>query len=288
MGVVRQHVVERVAVLADGHHLQLHVLEDEALLAVRTEEHLLAMAQRDGACGARGLVGGEVGMGLVVEDDAVLHHLDDRHALVLRGGDHALLRELHLHVNRTGEEGSLGADNQLTGVKGLLDGAVGRRLGDFAQLRSGGVLTLGQTVDFVVEEDDVEVHVAADGVDEVVAADGQRVAVTGGHPDVQPRIGHLDARSHGVGASVNRVEPEGLHVVDEARRAADARDEGEEVVGRVGRICNLGQCALHGVQDGVVAATRAPAYLLVALEVGGSVFVVCHGFTLLIRCGTSL
>ena len=277
VGVVRQDVVERVAVLTDGHDLELHVLEDEALLPVGAEEHLLAVAQRDRVLGARGLVTGVGRMGLVVEDHAVLKHLDHRHALVHRGGHEALLREVDLHVDRAGEERALGADDQLARVEGLLDRAVGRGLGDLAQLRGGGVLSLGQSVDLVVEEDDVQVDVAADGVDEVVAADGQRVAVTGRHPDREARVGHLDARCHGVGAAVDRVEAEGLHVVDEARRAADARYEREEVVGRVGAVGNLGQCALHGVQDGVVAAAGAPAYFLVAFEIRRGVFEVCHG-----------
>jgi len=277
VGVVRQDVVQRVAALSDGHHLQPHVLEDEALLPVGAEEHLFAVAQRDGPLGARGLVGGERRMGLVVENHAVLEHLDDRHALVSGCRDDALLRELHLHVDRTREERALGADHQLAGVERLFDRAVGRGLGYLAQLRGGGVLPFGQAVDLVVEQDHVEVHVAADGVDEMVAADGQRVAVAGGDPDVQARVGHLDARRHGVGAAVYGVEPEGLHVVDETRRAADARDEREEVVRRVGRVGDFGQGALHGVQDGVIAASGTPAHLLVALEIRGGVVVLCHG-----------
>ena len=251
VGVVRQHIVERVAVLANGHHLELHVLEDETLFVVGAEEHLLAVAQRDRTLGARGLVGRKGGMGLVVEDHAVLQYFHDRHAAVQRGGHHALLGEVDLHVDRAGEEGALGADDQLAGVERLLDGAVGRRLGDLAQLRGGRVLSLGQAVDLVVEEDDVQIDVAADGVDEVVAADGQRVAVACRDPHVEPRIGHLDARGHGIGAAVDRVEAEGLHVVDEARRTADARDEREEVVRRVGAVGHFGQGALHGIEDGL-------------------------------------
>ena len=190
---------------------------------------------------------------------------------------HALLRELYLHVDRAGEERALGADDQFARVERLLDRSVGRRLGDLAELRGGRVLALRQSVDLVVEEDDVQVHVAADGVDEVVAADGQRVAVTGRHPDVQARVGDLHARSHGIGTAVDGVEAEGLHVVDEARRAADTRHEREEVVRRVGSVGNLGQRTLHGVQDGMVAASGAPAHLLVAFEICGGVFVVCHG-----------
>ena len=156
-------------------------------------------------------------MGLVVEDHAVLQNFGDRHTLMFRRCDQTLFGQIHLHVDRTGEEGAFRADHQFAGVERLLDRAVRRGLGDLAQLRSGGVLALREAVNLVVEQDDVEVHVAADGVDEVVAADGQRVAVAGGDPDVEPRVGDLDARRHGVCAAVYGVEPVGFHVVDEAR-----------------------------------------------------------------------
>ena len=65
VGVVRQHVVQRVAVLTDGYDLQLHVLEDDAFLLVGSEQHLLAVAQRYGALRTRSLVGGELAVGLV-------------------------------------------------------------------------------------------------------------------------------------------------------------------------------------------------------------------------------
>ena len=279
VGVVRQHVVQRVAVLTDGYDLQLHVLEDDAFLLVGSEQHLLAVAQRYGALRTRSLVGGELAVGLVVEYHAVLQYFDYRHAFVHRGGHHALLRKSHLHVHRPGEERALGADHQFAGVERLLDRAVRRGLGDLAQLRSGGVLAFGQTVNLVVEQNDVEVHVAADGVDEVVAADGQRVAVAGGDPHREARVGRLDARRHGVCAAVYGVEPVGFHVVDEARRASDARHEREHVVRRVCGVGYFGQRALHGVEDGVVAASGAPAYLLIAFEIRWGVFVFCHGVT---------
>ena len=277
VGVVRQHIVQRVAVLADGHDLELHVLEDDSLLHVGPEQHFPAVAQRDRTFGARSLVGGECSVGLVVENHAVLQYFDHRHAFVHRSGHHALLRKLHLHVDRAGEERAFGADHQFAGVERLFDRAVGRGLGDLAQLRGGGVLPLGEAVDLVVEEYDVQVDIAADGVYEVVAADGQRVAVARGDPDAEARVGDLDTRGHGVGAAVHRMEPVGLHVIDEPRRAADARHEREKVVRRVGRVGDLGQRALYGAEDGVVAASGAPAYLLVAFEIRGGVFVFCHG-----------
>ena len=55
--------------------------------------------------------------------------------------------------------------------------------------RGRRVLALGQAVDLVVEQEDLDVHVAAEGVDQVVAADGQAVAVAGDDPDLQVRAG---------------------------------------------------------------------------------------------------
>ena len=217
-------------------------------------------------------------MGFVVEDHAILQNFGYRHTLVFRRCDQALFGQIHLHIDRTGEERAFRTDHQFAGVERFFDRTVGRGLGDFTQLRGRRVLTFGQTVDLVVEQDRVEVDVAADRVDEVVAADGQRVAVARGNPNVQTRIRSLHTRSDGVGASVYGVEAEGLHIVNEARRAADARDEREEVVRRIGLVGNFGQGPLYGIQNCVVTAAGTPSYFLVAFEVCRSIFVICHGF----------
>ena len=54
-----------------------------------------------------------------------------------------------------------------------------------AGARGRRILALGQAVDLVVEQDDLQVDVAADGVDQVVAADRQAVAVAGDDPDLR-------------------------------------------------------------------------------------------------------
>ena len=216
VGIVRQHIGLGVALLAQGNHLEFHILEHQTLVALGTEEHLLAVTQRDGVLGTGGLVACKEGVGLIVEDDAVLQHLRDGHTRMFGGCDEALLREHHLDIHRAGKEGTLGTDDQLTRVKGLLDRAVGRGLGDFTQLRGGGVLALREAVDLVVEEDEIQIDIATNGVDEVVTTDGQRVAVARSHPDREVGIGRLDARSDGGSTAVYGVETKGLHIVDEA------------------------------------------------------------------------
>ena len=101
----------------------------------------------------------------------------------------------------------------------------GRRLGLHADLGRGRVLALGEPVDLVVEEQDLQIHVAAQHVDEVIAADRQRVAVAGDDPDRELRARELEPGRDRGRAPVDRVEPVRVHVVREARAAADARDE---------------------------------------------------------------
>ena len=64
--------------------------------------------------------------------------------------------------------------------------------------------------------------------------------------------------------AVDRVQAVGVHVVREARRAADARHEHQVL--RASRRARR-SCELHRGEDRVVTAARAPADLLVRLEV---------------------
>ena len=74
---------------------------------------------------------------------------------------------------------------RLTGLKGEVDRARGTRLGALARLRGRRVLTLGEAVDLVVEQQDLEVDVAAQRMDQVVATDRHGVTVTADDPDRQ-------------------------------------------------------------------------------------------------------
>ena len=152
-----------------------------------------------------------------------------------------------------------------SGRSGLSMRALRARLGARAEPRGRRILALGQAVDLVVEQDDLQIDVAADGVDQVVAADGQAVAVAGDDPDVQVGPGQLQAGGEGRRPAVDGVEAVGVHVVGEAAGAADAGDEHDLLA----RHAEAGQRLLHLGEDGVVAAARAPADFLVAGEVLG-------------------
>ena len=138
--------------------------------------------------------------GAVVEDVAVLVDLDEGRALVFGGRPQGRGDVLLLDVDRAGDEGGLGAERQRGRVEGMVLGAERRRLGDLALLAGRRVLALGQPVDLVVEEQQLDRDVAAQGVDQVVAADRERVAVAADHPDREVVAGASRSRSPAPGA----------------------------------------------------------------------------------------
>ncbi len=201
--------------------------------------------------------------GAVVEDVAVLVDLDERRALVSGGGAQRLRHVRLVRVDRARHERRLRPERQRDRVEGMVLRAERRRLGDLALLARGRVLALRQAVDLVVEEQDLERHVAPERVDEVVAADRERVAVTRDHPDGQVGTRGRHARGERGSTAVDAVHPVGVHVVDEAPGAADARHEHD----LVRRDAELRHERLDGGEDRVVAAAGAPARLLVGREV---------------------
>ena len=92
-------------------------------------------------------------------------------------------------------------------IERRIDRAVRGALGDLAQFRRRRVLTLGEAVDAVVEQQDGQVDVASQRVDEVVAADRQPVAVAGDHPHVEVGPGHCDTGGDGRGTAVDECMP---------------------------------------------------------------------------------
>ena len=161
----------------------------------------------------------------VVEHVAVLIDLDERRASCAAACRRTPIRCLRSLSMRARDECRLRAERQRDRVEGLIDRPNGRRLRHLPDLRGRRILALRQTVDLVVEQQDLEVDVAAERVDEVVAADRQRVPVAGHDPDVELRLrGREPGRDRGR-APVDAVEAVGVHVIREPAAAADARDE---------------------------------------------------------------
>jgi hypothetical protein len=124
-------------------------------------------------------------------------------------------------------------------------------------------LALGQAVDPVVEEQDFDIEVPANGMEKMIAADAQPVAVTGDDPDGQIGTGDLDPGGKGRRTPVNAVETVGVQVVGKPAGTADPGDKHELLPGDA----QGGQDLLDLGENAVIAASRAPANVLVALEI---------------------
>ena len=98
-----------------------------------------------------------------------------------------------------------------------------RRLRHLAELRRRRVLALRESVDPVVEEEDLQVHIAAQRVNEVVPTDREGVAVARDHPDRE--IGCATASRSAI-AGVRRGSSASCRSARrrETRRAADCNE----------------------------------------------------------------
>ena len=131
--------------------------------------------------------------------------------------------------------------------------------------RGRRILPLGETVDFIVEQQELDIDIAPEKVQQVIAADRQRIAVAGDDPHVEIRIGKLRPGRDRRRAAVNGMKTVGRHVIRKTRRASDSGDEDHLLPGQL----KIGQHLLHRFYDGVIAAAGAPPYLLVRGVIGG-------------------
>src|SRR2546428_2397153 len=130
-------------------------------------------------------------------------------------------------VHRAGHKGGFRADRRGLGIERAIERAEGSGLRLLVEFGSRGILSLRQTIDAVVEKEDLDTDVAAEHVDGVVAADGEGVTVAGGYPDFQVWVDGLDSRGDGGSAGMNGVKAEPVHVVGEAAGAGNFADHGK-------------------------------------------------------------
>ena len=234
----------------------------DSALALDAEADRLAGDQPD-LVGVLDVLVGQRRERAVVEHRAVLVDLDERGALVGRRGAQHLSEVALVAVDRPRDERRLGAERERDRVERLVGDAERRRLRDLAELGGRRRLALGQPVDLVVEQQDLDRDVPPQRVDQVVAADRERVAVAGHDPDREVLAGRGEAGRKRGGAAVDPVHPVGVHVVGEPAGAADPGDEHDPL----GRDPELGHELLDRGEHRVVAAAGAPARLLVGLEV---------------------
>ncbi len=260
--VVDEEVLLGDAVLADGDHFKLVAIQTDTLVAVLTEDERLAMDALHLHVVAD-ILASDVLVHAVGEDHAVLQDLGHGDAVMLVRFPEDFTQFLGVDIHATGKESSLGADGEFARIERILVGALRRSLGLRATEGAGRELTLGHAVDTVVEQDQVDVDVTTAGMDEVVATDGGAVAVAGDHPHAEVRVGQLHASGGSGSTTVDAMETIGVHIVGEARGAADAADDNDVFL----LLTQLRENVLNGLQDGVVTTTGAPFHHLIACKI---------------------
>src|SRR5689334_15693891 len=137
--------------------------------------------------GARAV--GDLIESLVVKDPAVLQYLDERAAAVACRRLNRFFEMIRIRINGPCDKSSLSGQSRLNGMDWLFDRAERAGFGTFAKLGRGRVLALGQPINPIIKEEDLNVEVAAQAMDEVVGPDGQPVAIACDNPDGQIGVG---------------------------------------------------------------------------------------------------
>src|SRR5438270_11483837 len=83
-----------------------------------------------------------------------------------------------LDVNRATDETGMGAERDGYGIERKIDRTRGCRLCHLAHFRGRRVLTLGEPVDLVVEQQDLHVDIAAQAMDQRISSDRGTIALT--------------------------------------------------------------------------------------------------------------
>ena len=157
----------------------------------------------------------------------------------------------------TGKETSTSTETQFCRTERVFYRTVWRWLADKSTCWSRRILPLRQSVNTVVQQDDINIHITANGMNEMVTSNGQSVSITWNLPDGKSRIHHFGTCSNGCGASGNGMHAIGIHIVRQTRRTTDTWDNGYFVR----RYSQFGQCLMKGIQKCMVAASRTPAWL---------------------------
>ena len=125
MGIVHQHVVYGVAVLAYLHHLESESLLHQSVSVVFAEDQLLAVAHIYGVLQALSRVVHRL-VRAIVEYHAVLQHFHHRRSLVGIGSLESLHGVLAVGSHRAGEEMSARSEAEFCRTERVLHSAIGR------------------------------------------------------------------------------------------------------------------------------------------------------------------
>jgi hypothetical protein len=257
--VMKQEVVLADLSIGEIDHLHRKTIEPNPFVSVLSKDHRLAMLEFDRGVVASGFVLG-IAERSIIEHVAVLIDLDKARTAMVRRSLENCSEVFDVAVNGTGDERRLGANCHTDRIQRVIDHPHGGTLGDLPLDARRRVLPLGQTVDSVIEQHDIQIDVSAEQVNEVVAADAECIAVARDDPDTQVWSRQLQPCCYRRRATVDGVDSVRVDVVGKATAATDPRNENR----LLGADADLGQHLFHLGENRVIAASGAPTNVLVA------------------------
>jgi len=135
-------------------------IETDAFFALRAENERLPLFEKKGLHGFGPFFGEDL-KSPVIEDIAVLIDLQEAGAFMCMTAEQHLLKMFGIAVHAPGYETGIGAPGERQHIEGMVDASVGGRFGHLVLFRSGRILSLGQTVDLIIEQQDIDVEIPA-------------------------------------------------------------------------------------------------------------------------------
>jgi len=168
--IVYPKVVLAKAAVPDVDHSGFEAVQADSLFLLCAKYQGLPLLQEQRLHGLGGFLRKDL-ESAVIENVTVLIDLQEGGTLVTMAPQQHLLKMFGVAVHAAGYKTSIGAHGKRQGIERMIDAAVRRRLGYLVLFRGGGILSLGQPIDLVVEQEDIDVKIPPEQMDGVIATD---------------------------------------------------------------------------------------------------------------------
>ena len=200
----------------ERHHFRVGISKPDTFIGLSAEHKWLTIAQTHSGFRAINLARDRIDRA-IIEDHTVHHDLDECDPLMIRRCGQNLGQQLIIRVMGSRDKGRTGGKCHRNRTHRIILHARGSRLGLGSHLRGRRSLSLGQTVNLIIEQDHFDVRIPPHHVNEVVSADRKPVTIAGHDPDRKIRTGKLQAHRDSGSTSVNRMESVGAGIIRKPR-----------------------------------------------------------------------
>jgi len=141
------------------------------------------------------------------------------------GAQQHLLQVFRIAIHTAGDEGSIRAQRQRQRIERMIYAAGRRGFGYLVYLRGWRILAFCKTIYLVIEQQNINVEIAAQQVNGMVSPNAEPIAIACNDPDAKFGAGGFKAGGYSSGATMNRVHTIRIHIVWKAGTAANAGND---------------------------------------------------------------